>query len=44
MKNDVNKAVKLLGDMVSNSRFDANELELVREEVHQEHEENHTRY
>lgn len=34
MRPDVNRAVKLLGDLVSNSRFDANELELVREEVH----------
>jgi len=34
MKNDVHKALGLLGDMVCNSRLDANELELVREEVH----------
>src|SRR6185436_16417506 len=44
MKTDVNRAVKLLGDMVSNSKLDNNELELVREEVHQHHEESHHRY
>ena len=44
MKSDVTKAVKLLGDMVCNSRLDANELELVKEEVSQEHEDNQNRY
>lgn len=44
MKGDVNKAVGLLGDFITNSRLDRNELELVREEVHQEHEDNHNRY
>lgn len=43
-KGDVNKAVKLLGDAVSNSVLNDNELELVKEEVHQEHEDNHHRY
>jgi processing peptidase subunit beta len=43
-KGDVNKAVKLLGDLVSNSTLNANELELVKEEVSQEHEDNIHRY
>ena len=43
-KNDVNKAVKLLGDAISNSVLNENELELVKEEVSQEHEDNHHRY
>jgi mitochondrial-processing peptidase subunit beta len=33
-RNDVNKAVKLLGDAISNSTLNENELELVKEEVH----------
>jgi processing peptidase subunit beta len=32
-KNDVNKGVKILGDMISNSILNASELELVKEEV-----------
>ena len=43
-KGDVGKAVKLLGDIVSNSTLNANELELVKEEVANEHEDNHNRY
>lgn len=33
-KGDVSKAVKTLGDIVCNSKLDANELELIKEEVH----------
>ena len=43
-KGDVGKAVKILGDIVSNSTLNANELELVKEEVATEHEDNHNRY
>ena len=43
-KNDVNKAVKILGDAISNSVLNENELEIVKEEVSQEHEENNYRY
>lgn len=43
-KNDVNKAVKILGDALSNSTLNENELELVKEEVHQEHEDSDHRY
>jgi predicted Zn-dependent peptidase len=43
-KNDVNKAVQILGDLVSNSTLNKGELELVKEEVSQEHEDNHNRY
>ena len=35
------KAVKLLGDAVSNSVLNENELELVKEEVAHEHEDNY---
>lgn len=38
------KAVKLLGDIISNSTINPNELELVKEVVSQEHEDNHHRY
>jgi mitochondrial-processing peptidase subunit beta len=41
---DVGKAVKLLGDLVSNSNLNANELEVVKQEVSEEHEDNHNRY
>jgi len=44
LKGDVNNAVKLLGDAVSNSVLNENELELVKEEVGQEHEDNYHRY
>lgn len=40
----MSKAVRLLGDIVSNSQISGSELELVKEEVHQEHEENHHKY
>lgn len=43
-KGDVGKAVKILGDLLSNSTIDANELELLKEEVSHEHEDNHHRY
>ena len=33
-KGDVNRAVRLLGDMISNSTISGSELELVKEEVH----------
>ena len=33
MKGDSDNAVKILGDMVSNSTLNAQELELVKEEV-----------
>ena len=44
MKGDSDNAVRILGDMVSNSTLNAQELELVKEEVSQEHEDNHHRY
>lgn len=43
-KNDVSKGVKLLGDIVCNSKLDNSELELVKEQISQEHEENHKNY
>ena len=43
-RGDVNKAVKLLGDLVSNSTLNANELEVVKQEVADEHEGNADRY
>ena len=43
-KHDVGKAVKILGDLLTNSTIDANELELLKEEVSHEHEDNHHRY
>lgn len=33
-KGDVSKAVKILGDMITNSQLNPSELELVKEEVH----------
>lgn len=41
---DTNKAVALLGDMISNIAFNSAEFELLKEEVTQEHEDNHTRF
>lgn len=41
---DVQKSVKILGDMISNPSLNANEFELLKEEVSQEHEDNHNRY
>ena len=43
-KHDVGKAVKILGDLLTNSTIDPNELELLKEEVSHEHEDNHHRY
>lgn len=43
-KGDVNRAVKVLGDAVSNSVLNENELELVKEEVANEHEDSDHRY
>jgi processing peptidase subunit beta len=42
--NDAGRAVSLLGDMICNSTLNSAELELVKEEVSQEHEDNHHRY
>jgi processing peptidase subunit beta len=41
---DAAKAVSILGDMVSNPQLNAAELELLKEQVSQEHEDNHNRY
>ena len=43
-RGDVGKAVQILGDMICNSQLNGQELELVKEEVSQEHEENHHNY
>jgi len=43
-RGDVGKAAKLLGDLVCNSTLNDNELELVKEEVNNEHEDNIHRY
>jgi processing peptidase subunit beta len=43
-KNDASRAVKLLGDIISNPALNKGEFELAKEEVSQEHEANHTRY
>lgn len=43
-KDDVGKAVGLLGDTVCNSTLDMGELELLKQEVSVEHEANHTDY
>ena len=43
-KGDVAKGIKLLGDTVCNAALNKNELELAKEEVSQEHEDNHHRY
>jgi processing peptidase subunit beta len=44
LRGNVTQAVKLLGDAVSNSVLNENELELVKEEVHNEHDDNYHRY
>ena len=44
LKGDVSRAVGLLGDMVSNSILNENELELAKEEASEQHEANHTDY
>lgn len=41
---DARRAVNLLGDLVTNSAWNSAELELVKEQVSQEHEDNHNRY
>jgi processing peptidase subunit beta len=41
---DVNRAVNMLGDMVSNSNFNPAEVEVCKEEISHEHEDNHNRY
>jgi predicted Zn-dependent peptidase len=41
---DSHRALSLLGDIVSNSTHNSAELELVKDEISMEHEENHTRY
>ena len=43
-RGDVGKAVKLIGDLISNSTINANELEVVKQDVAEEHEDNHNRY
>lgn len=43
-KNDVTNAAKLLGDLITNSTLNAAELELLKEEVAQEHEDNINRF
>lgn len=43
-RNDASRAVEILGDMVSNPQFNSAELELLKEQVSQEHEDNHNRY
>ena len=43
-KGDISRAVSLLGDAVSNATLDSAELELVKREVADEHERNHTDY
>jgi len=43
-KGDTNKAINLLGDMICNSALNSAELELVKDEVSMEHEDNHNRY
>lgn len=44
MKGDAEKAVHLLGDLLCNSTLNSAELELVKDEVSMEHEDNHNRY
>merc|ERR1712167_67642 len=44
LKGDATRAVGLLGDMVCNPGFSPAELELVKNEVSMEHEDNHNRY
>ena len=43
-KGDAGKAVSLLGDVICNGALNPAELELTKDEVSAEHEENHTRY
>lgn len=41
-KNDVSRAVNILGDCVSNARLDAGELEILKQEIAADHASNHT--
>lgn len=41
---DSNRAISILGDMVTNSTHNSAELELVKDEISMEHEDNHHRY
>ena len=41
---DTHKALNLLGDMVSNGNFNTAEVEMCKEEISHEHEDNHNRY
>lgn len=41
---DAGRAVALLGDLICNGSFNSAELELVKEQVSAEHEDNHNRY
>jgi predicted Zn-dependent peptidase len=43
-KQDVAKGLQTLGDLVSNNSWNTSEFELLKEEVSNEHEENHHRY
>jgi predicted Zn-dependent peptidase len=43
-KGDTGKAISLLGDIICNSALNPAELELVKDEVSMEHEDNHNRY
>lgn len=44
LKGDASKAVGLLGDVLCNNTLNSAELELVKDEVSMEHEDNHNRY
>lgn len=44
LSGDTHKALNILGDMVSNSNFNTAEVEMCKEEISQEHEDNHNRY
>ena len=44
LKGDAGKAVGLLGDMLTNNALNSAELELVKDEVSMEHEDNHNRF
>jgi predicted Zn-dependent peptidase len=44
LKGDASGAVNLLGDMICNASLNSGELELVKDEVSMEHEDNHNRY
>ena len=43
-KGDASKAVGILGDMLCNNALNSAELELLKDEVSMEHEDNHNRY